>query len=226
MRADGALCVMKGEGCVSALVWLGVSLPVMAAMLYLFFTVREKKLRLIAKGGATWVALMTAAVGTSMGGGLPAGGILTGAAALFVLADVLLEVKFLPGVAAFGLGHIALIGWIFAQGLEVSLWCIPVSAALYAASVFLFRKPIRGAGTMGKAMLVYAAVLSLMTGISVLLPWTGGPGYAPFAAGALCFLISDLMVAQGVLTGIGRKAGMSAMVLYETAVMLMALSCW
>ncbi len=209
--------------------WLAFVLPVTAAMLYFYFTIRAKVPHLIAKGGATWTALMTAVFCYVQGGCTPSGGIIIAAVALFVLADVLLDLKFIPGVAAFALGHIALIAWICAQGpvirrISFVVPAVLTAAALFCLSVFLFRKTIFKAGRMAAAMLPYAAVLSLMTGFAALLPFTGGAGYLLFAAGAVLFMISDLMVAQGMLVSMARKWHILAMMIYESAVMLMALS--
>ena len=209
--------------------WLAFVLPVTAAMLYFYFTIRTKVLHLIAKGGATWTALMTAVFCYLQGGCVPSGGIIIAAVALFVLADVLLDLKFIPGVAAFAMGHIALIVWICAQGTvirQISFVIPAVSSAvvLFGLSVFLFRKIIFKKPRMAAAMLPYAAVLSLMTGFAALLPFAGGAGYLPFAGGAVLFMISDLMVAQGMLVGMARKWHILAMIIYESAVMLMALA--
>lgn len=210
----------------SVWVWLSVSLPVTAAMLYLYFTIREAKLRLVVKGSATWVVLMTAVVGQALFGRLPAGWLMILAVALFVLADVLLNVRFMQGVAAFGLGHAALIAWMLAQRLPLNGWSIPVGVLLYAGSVFFFRNSLGKAGKKAIGMLVYAAVLTTMASVALMTPLSGGVTYAPFAAGAALFVISDLMVAKGVLVGVSRRTSVATMILYESAVMLMALSCW
>ena len=110
----------------------------------------------------------------TQGGCVPSGGIIIAAVALFVLADVLLDLKFIPGVAAFAMGHIALIVWICAQGTvirQISFVIPAVSSAvaLFGLSVFLFRKIIFKKPRMAAAMLPYAAVLSLMTGFAALL---------------------------------------------------------
>ena len=72
-------------------------------------------------------------------------------------------------------------------------------------------------------MLAYAAILALMTGCSLALPYFGGIRYLPFTLGALLFMISDLTVARGILVGMAKKWHILGMVIYESAVMLMAL---
>lgn len=201
----------------------------MAALLSAYFTIQRRPLRLAAKGGATGVALATAVFCRLQGGGLPAGGIIIAAVALFALADVLLDLKFLWGVSAFALGHIALIIWLYEQqtALHLPLFTVPgfsAAAVLYGLSVFFFRKPLRSIGRKAVALLLYAALLSLMTGVSLTLPLFGGLRCLPFALVACLFMVSDLFVAQGILIGMARKWHILGMILYESAVMLMALS--
>lgn len=224
MRPSG----QEGKGMAGAGV-LGLTLPAMAAMLYFYFTIRDRFPHLMAKGGATWMALTTAVFCYSQGSDLPVGGLMIAATALFVLADVLLDVRFLAGVAAFGLGHAALIGWIIAQKAHLSQpllsgFSVLMAAVLYALAVFIFRRKLRQAGKKAIVMLVYAVVLSLMTAMAASLLLSGGLRYLVFALGAVCFMISDLLVAQGMLAGMARKWHVLAMILYESAVMMMAVS--
>ena len=210
------------------IIWLFFALPAMAALLGVYFTAKKRPLRLAAKGGTTCAALATAVFCRLRGGGLPSGEIIVCAVALFALADVLLDLKFFYGAAAFALGHIALMIWMAAQenALHQAVFTplgFSVSAALFGLSVFLFRKTIFSAGKLTKVMLPYAAVLALMTGIALTLPHFGGVRYLPFALGASLFMISDLMVAQGILVGMARKWRFAPMIIYESAVMLMAL---
>ena len=210
------------------IIWLSCALAAMAALLGFYFTAKKRMLRLSAKGGATGAALATAVFCHLQGGSLPAGGIILAAIALFVLADVLLDLKFLWGVAAFALGHAALIIWLFEQETArhhspFSFMSFSIAALLYALSVFSFRKALRRAGKKAFALLLYAAVLSLMTGVSLMLPHLGDMRYLPFTLGACLFMVSDLFVARGILIGIARKWHILTMILYESAVLLMAL---
>lgn len=212
----------------SLLLWLALVLPVMAAMLYLYFTARTKPVQLIGKGGATCAALATAVFCHLRGGGLSSGEIIIAAAALFALADVLLNIRFIWGVAAFAAGHVSLIVWLFRQeaALHQPLFTAPVlliAAALYALAVFLFKGYLKKAGKLTFALLPYAAILSLMTGVSLTLPCLGGVRYLPFALGAGLFMISDLMVARGILIGSPRRFHILTMIVYESAVLLMSL---
>lgn len=211
------------------IIWLLCALPVMAALLGAYFTIKKRPLRLAAKGCATGTALATAVFCHLQGGSLPAGGVIIAAAALFVLADVLLDLKFLWGVAAFALGHIALIFWLFEQqtALQLPLFTVlsfSAAAVLYALSAFFFRNPLRSIGKKAIALLLYAAVLALMTGSSLTLPHFAGIRYLPFTLGACLFMVSDLFVAQGILVGMARKWHILGMILYESAVLLMAIS--
>ena len=195
------------------IIWLLCALPVVAALLDAYFTIKKRPLRLAAKGCATSTA----------------GGIIIAAVALFVLADVLLDLKFLWGVAAFALGHIALIFWLLEQqtALQLPLFTVlsfSAAAVLYAISAFFFRNPLRSIGKKAIALLLYAAVLALMTGISLTLPHFAGIRYLPFTLGACLFMVSDLFVAQGILVGMARKWHILGMILYESAVLLMAIS--
>ena len=210
----------------SVWIWLAFALPVLAAMLFFFFTSKDPHVRLITKGGATAVSLATAVFAQSQSGSPASSWIIVCAVALFMLADMVLERKFLSGMAVFALGHIALLIWLFIQK-EFPLSFRPgllTVVLLYALSVFLFRKPLSKGGPLPCAMLFYAAVLSLMTGLSLTLPIHSGLRCLPFSLGALLFMISDLMVARGVLIGRFRKFRYMTMILYESGVLLMALS--
>ncbi len=205
--------------------WLAISLPLMAALMAAFGLAKAKPTRLLTKGGAAWVALMTAVVGQETGGNLPAGELIVAAMAVFVLADVLLEVQRVPGILAFAAGHGVLIWWMVEQDL-LSWLSAPIAAAILVVAFVLFRKPLKKTGWMSVLFVLYAAVLAAMAGMAAVLPEMGGLDYLPFTVGAVMFVVSDLLVAAGMIAN-GRKGmGALALILYYAALLLMTMSCW
>ena len=202
------------------------ALPVMAALLFAFGRSKPgTPQRLLFKGGCTGMCVLVAGIGLCRGGRLPAAWLILCAVAVFAASDVLLEVRFAPGVAAFAVGHLLLIVWILAQGLFTPL-SLPLAAVLWLAAYFAFRGRLDRLGSRKNLFLLYPAVLMGMTALAAALPLLGGRAYLPFALGAALFAISDMMVAADVLCGIRPFFRALLMVLYESAVLLMALTAF
>lgn len=204
--------------------WLILILPLFAA-LFVSRTVGGKAGAVLLKGSVTWTVLMTAVIGMESGGGLPMGELIVAAMAVFVLADMLLNIWFVPGMAVFSVGHGLLIWWIMEQEC-LSMVSIPIGVVLYALAIIFFRKSLKTAGKRLIPYLTYPAVLLSMAAMAVVLPVLCGIEYLPFAAGAALFVVSDAMVAQNVLVGLPKKWNAVAFGVYELSLFLITLSCW
>ena len=146
---------------------------------------------------------------------------------LFLLADALLEVQFLAGMAVFGIGHGVLIFWFLkkmtADWETVILWLV-----LWGIALFLFRRELQ----LGKKnpklylMTLYPGILMGMTSIAVMLPGQLGSQYLLAAIGAVLFSISDMMVGKGFFKKLSKLADYLALSLYYSGIFCFALMMW
>lgn len=191
-----------------------------AAVVYgLRFVAREEKGRIGAgvKTASTGLLVPALALAGQAGGGgwfwlVPLG------LALGALGDLCLALKgerlFMAGVAAFGLGHLAYAGGFLLRsgdlgfdGLSAGegLALAGLTGLLVSTEVWLaprtgnLRGPVRG----------YVALIGLMGLAAVLLP--AAPGQGVLRAGAVLFILSDLMLAVQlfVLRDPGLRRGLS-----------------
>lgn len=125
------------------------------------------------------------------------------AAALFSHAagDLLLEVRFLAGMAAFFVGHLLYVRLFWRRrldlddvgaGLKLALGAL----ALVAAGLLLFLRP-RLADELALAVPLYAAALVAMSGAA----WMCGRGRPWLPLGATLFLLSDALLALQLFAG-------------------------
>jgi uncharacterized membrane protein YhhN len=130
--------------------------------------------------------------------------------------------RFVPGLIAFLLAHVAYVGGFW--GLLQEVWVVPAArAVVLAAAAPLLVRLVRGARASGQSALVgpvlaYAVVISLMAATAI------GTG-RPFAiAGALLFLASDMMIGWRKLVRGFRGDGLFIIVTYHLAQGLLVLS--
>ena len=204
--------------------WLILIVPLLTAM-FISKVTGGKVSSVLLKGSITYLVFVTAVAGLKSGGNLPMGGTLAAAMAVFVLADVLLDIRFIPGMAAFAAGHGLLIWWIVGQNM-LSWVSLPIAMVLYGLVVFAFRRNLKSMGKLFVPFLIYPTVLMGMTAMAVVLPVLGGIKYLPFAAGAVLFTGSDLMLAANMMIRLPRKWSIVSFAMYYAAIFLMALSCW
>ena len=82
---------------------------------------------------------------------------------------------------------------------------------------------------MGKLTLpfcLYPGLLGASLALALPLPFSADSSYWPAAIGALCFFISDMMVAKDELSGLPPKFHKPVMLLYWAALYLLACPLW
>lgn len=152
------------------------------------------------------------------------------------LADVVLEIKFIPGMALFAAAHCCLIVMLFPAASKK--WGLLVWVLAMLAAVIVFRKELPKMGRLALPACLYVAVLSCTLALALPGPflWWNSQTLAfrgariCLAAGALCFYISDLMVAKQEFGQMDRRKrdGLQkpVMLLYWLALYLISASVW
>lgn len=203
-------------------------LPLWAAIFAIYFILRRANLQresVIAKCAGSFLAVTSAGAALLLQHENPFVHLAFWVFVLCTAADALLELSFVPGMILFGAGHVCLILWL--RGLaSVSFWTFPIWLFAYGLAIFLFRREIPKLGKLLLPFCLYPALLSMSLALAFALPITAGLFYLPLAAGALCFFISDLMVAKGYLTKSGLKYDKLVMFLYWLALYLISSGLW
>lgn len=206
--------------------WSLCCIPLMAlgTVLYFAFQYRGKKaVSLFWKSFASGMMVLLCGAGLVMGGKSPWESLLFWGLAACCVADCVLELHFVSGMAAFGAAHVLFIVWIVQQGRPV-WYSIPIWVVLYGSTAFLYRKIIPTLGKNLVPFMLYPAVLMAMASLALVLPFTAGKQYWTAAVGALVFAISDLLVAKGVLVGNSRACQHFTLALYDVALAGLALA--
>lgn len=198
----------------------------MIAFFYALFYRMKKPLRVLPKCAATAVCAATAAAGLLNSGENPLQSLLFWGIVACAVGDGLLEFHFLSGMAAFGLGHVLLIGELARlsgriDGIMLGLWVLAYVCLLYA-----FRKDLRAMSGNKAPFLLYPALLLAMAAIAVTLPWKIGWDALSVAVGGVLFAVSDAMVAKGFFGKLSPAMDRLALALYYAAVYLLALGAW
>lgn len=141
----------------------------------------------------------------------------------YMAADVLLEIWFLTGVAAFGIGHICVITGFIQRGILSGY--VGIFFVIFYG--FMFIAVQHYLGQLDKLLVpgfLYAGLLCLMAAFAV----TGGitmhhPGEVFMGIGGVCFVISDTILGWCYLSGNrSRRNSAVLLVLYYMAVYLLA----
>lgn len=201
-------------------------LPVAALLGSWYFHLTGKgKKSLAVKCLCSLLFLLTACVALSRQGQFPPGHPVFWFLLCCVVADGLLEIRFVPGMLLFGLGHCILILWML--HLAPFTWG---SVLLWGLCMFIAWVPFRkNLLPMGKGMapfVLYAGFLSAIAAIGVPLSVTLGAALLPVSIGSTCFFISDLMVAKGFFRSNTRRQEIVLMILYWGALFLIPLVLW
>ena len=141
----------------------------------------------------------------------------------YMAADVLLEIWFLSGVTAFGIGHICVI--VSLLGTGAAAWnTVLIFLILYGGMFLVVRKYLKDLGKLLLPGFFYAALLCLMAALAI----SRGIKVQNLASvltgiGGICFVVSDTILGWSHLSG-NRRRGYSALllILYYTAVYLLA----
>ena len=206
-----------------------MALPLWAAIFALYFLLRRDRRTmrhsLIAKCAGSILAVSSAGLALCLRGENP---LCHGIFWFFVLctiADALLELQFVAGMLVFGAAHVCLLFWLWGIA-PPTWWSLLFWAVPYGASAVLFRREIPKLGRLTIPFCLYPAVLSASLALAAPLPFTAGPALWPAAVGALCFFVSDMLVAKGELTGLDPKFHKLVMLLYWGALYLLAAPLW
>ena len=154
---------------------------------------RNKKRELAFKGGATLTAAALAAYGF-LTGPTPSHGLLLAGLCVCAIADVVLDLHFLAGTAAFGLGHLCYCA-AYLLAKTPGWGSLAVFLPLCGAIAFLYPRLKRYAPpNSALPYLGYALLISAMLALAL-------PQRPLLLVGALLFVLSDAML----LTRIVRK---------------------
>ena len=202
--------------CIAAALCFAVFLPG-----FLLLRKRHPALGAASKGLATACAVAMAAAAAFMGGGRL--WMCVAALVCCAAADVLLEGNLMLGMGAFICGHMWYILWFAGRrtpGLPHVLLFIAlaVCAALLLAR---WRKPI---GSRLPPFIAYAVVLCVMGACGIACYQEASAAGLLAAFGAGMFVLSDMLVCQGIVQPTGRFHGAVTMVTYEAAQLLLAAS--
>ena len=206
-------------------VWLFLSLPILALLYALFYRIKGH-LRLIPKCGATIVCAATAFAGLTSHGTNPLHSLLFWGIVACALGDALLELHFVSGICAFGLGHVLLIAWMMSISGGISWISVLIWLLAYLGALVMFREDLRSVQGSKAPFLLYPIVLMAMASIAALLPWRIGTQATTIALGGILFTVSDIMVAKGVFGKLSPAMDKLALALYYLAVYALALSTW
>lgn len=205
------------------------ALPLWAALFALYFILRRAKLMrqsLIAKCAGSFLSVGSALFALYSEESDPPARFVLLFFLLCTIADALLEISFLPGMALFALGHGCLIVCLW-QAFPPNLWTLLVWAAAMLAATFIFRRELPKMGLTAIPACLYVAVLSCTLALSATAPLvSGSPGYLVLTAGAFCFYVSDLMVAKTEFGNLSREYQKPIMVLYWLALYLISAVLW
>ncbi|ODR36339.1 hypothetical protein BEI60_13945 [Eisenbergiella tayi] len=146
---------------------------------------------------------------------------------LCMTADVLLELVFLAGVAAFALGHVCFLT-AYIHLTPVRLMTVILFLLLLTVMLLLHGKFLPNFGGQAIYLVGYGALLSFMTAMAFTVAvQSEGPAGKLMAAGGICFYISDNILGFRILhEKNNRLSGAVLLALYYSAVYLIAAGLW
>jgi uncharacterized membrane protein YhhN len=205
------------------------ALPLWAALFALYFILRREKgmleASLIAKCAGSFLAVGSAGFGFASHGINPFTQLIFWFFLLCMIADALLELQFIIGMGVFGLAHICLLVWLFFQASPV-WWSLLIWVLLYILVILLFYREMGELGNMLIPFSIYPALLAGVVAVALPLPFTAGTAFWPLTVGAVCFFISDMMVAKSELSRMDQRLQKPIMVLYWGALFLISCVIW
>ena len=172
------------------------------------------------KALATFMAVYLGMYGAIRFGGMT-GTFMSFGLVLCLAADVALELDFVKGILLFGIAHVCFI--VSYNRLVHPVWYTFAGASLaYLALFVIFKDDLKSLGKLKAAAVIYMAVLCYMAASAVTL-WIdyGTEASAMVAAGAVCFVISDGIIAYRTTKGKNELIyGAAILLLYYGAVYL------
>lgn len=114
------------------------------------------------------------------------------------IADGVIGIHFVAGMAIFGVAHICLIIWSLQQA-AFSWIGIAVWAVVMVVMFLLFRRMLQKMGKQGLAFVGYAGILVADFAVSLSLVVSAGPAYILMPIGTLLFLVSDGFIAMELM---------------------------
>ena len=175
---------------------------------------------LVFKALATFMAVYLGMHGAIRFGGMT-GTFMSLGLVLCMAADVALELDFVKGILLFGLAHICFIT-AFNRLARPEWYTVAGAAAVYLLLFLIFKNDMKTLGSLKTAAVIYMAVLCYMAASAVTLFaafTTVASGMA--AAGAVCFVISDGIIAYRTTRGKTQFCyGAAILLLYYSAVYL------
>lgn len=205
-----------------------VIVPLWVVLFAIYFILKRAKLikeSLLAKCAGSFLAVSSGGVGLFLQGENP---FLAPVFWFFVLcaaADVVLELNFVGGMVIFALGHGCLLVWLFTL-YSPPWYSLLLGVAAYGLVWLLFRKDIPKLGKLLVPFLVYPAVLSAELAVALPIVFLVSSQLWMIALGAVCFFVSDLMVAKGVITKVSLRFHKLTMVLYWSSLFLFSMALW
>lgn len=203
-------------------------LPLWAVFFALYFLLRRAglmKQSLLAKCGGSFLAVGSAGVALHLGGTNPFAQPVFWFFVLCTAADALLELQFVAGMLVFGTAHICLTVWLWGLAAPTG-WSLAIWVLSYGAAFLLFRKELPALGKLTVPFCLYPGLLGASLALALPLPFYLGAGYAPAAIGAVCFYVSDMMVAKSELSSLSPSWQKPVMLLYWAALYLLAWPLW
>ncbi len=205
-----------------------MALPLWAAIFALYFILRREKLMresLVAKCAGSFLAVCAAGLALRLQGAPLLPQPVFWFFVLCTAADALLEIHFVSGMGVFGCAHVCLILWLW--GLAPPTWQnLALWALAYGAAALLFRKELPTLGKLTLPFCLYPGLLGASLALALPLPFRLGAGYWGAAIGALCFYVSDMLVAKGELSGLPPRFHKPVIALYWAALYLLASALW
>lgn len=211
----------------SKILWFFMVIPVILAGGALHWKKNKDKemfWRLLPKCLATWMMVCTAAVGVFMEGSDKTAINIVFAMLLFLVADALLEIRFMLGVGCFAAGHFLIIHWMLGKS-QFRLGMMVLIFTIVIITLVLFHKYLKKELTI-YLLVAYSVILAIMMSLAVFLPITGGKKYILIGIGGIGFWISDMFVGKGVFCELTRAQDLFALYLYYFSILCFAVSTW
>lgn len=183
---------------------------------------KETALSLTFKGLSTLIAAALCFAGALSGGSAFAWWMTAGLLACLI-GDIAIGIRLTAGVLAFLTGHLCYIA-AFLYLAPYSSWSLLAFAGILALAYILFYRVLDKTGDAKVPLCVYAVVISAMLSIALLLPLTlGRHGLVP-AAGALLFVLSDMLLARTMYVRSSRFKEAVSLACYYAGQYLLAIS--